>query len=73
MAQVVHKKGVTLRDVSAQDFTAAYAKFLKKSGKIELPQWTDVVKTGTHKQMAPYDVDWFYIRAGLSSLFIVVL
>ncbi|KAE9453860.1 hypothetical protein C3L33_14234, partial [Rhododendron williamsianum] len=30
---------------------------------MELPQWTDIVKTGTFKELAPYDPDWYYIRA----------
>ncbi|XP_058185557.1 uncharacterized protein LOC131302773 [Rhododendron vialii] len=36
---------------------------LKRSGKMELPHWTDIVKTGTFKELAPYDPDWYYIRA----------
>ena len=35
----------SLRDVAAADFIAAYAAHLKKGGKIELPEWVDVVKT----------------------------
>ncbi|PQQ13422.1 40S ribosomal protein S19-3 [Prunus yedoensis var. nudiflora] len=30
---------------------------------IELPPWTDIVKTGTFKELAPYDPDWYYVRA----------
>ncbi|KAH0934850.1 hypothetical protein HID58_011967 [Brassica napus] len=30
---------------------------------IELPPWTDIVKTGKLKELAPYDPDWYYIRA----------
>jgi len=30
--------------------------------QIQVPQWTELVKTGTHKELAPYDPDWFYIR-----------
>lgn len=33
-------------------------------GQIELPPWTDIVKTGVLKELAPYDPDWYYIRAG---------
>lgn len=33
-------------------------------GKLEVPTWVDIVKTGTYKELAPYDQDWFYIRAG---------
>ncbi|THU46776.1 hypothetical protein C4D60_Mb09t08450 [Musa balbisiana] len=31
--------------------------------KMELPEWTDIVKTGRFKELAPYDPDWYYIRA----------
>ncbi|CAN0878612.1 40S ribosomal protein S19-1 [Linum grandiflorum] len=27
---------------------------------IELPTWTDIVKTGKLKELAPYDPDWIY-------------
>ncbi|TQE01599.1 hypothetical protein C1H46_012829 [Malus baccata] len=30
---------------------------------IELPDWTDIVKTATFKELAPYDPDWYYIRS----------
>jgi len=56
-------RGVTVKDVSANDFITAYAKFLKRSGKIEVPKWADIVKTATFKELAPYDPDWYYIRA----------
>jgi ribosomal protein S19E (S16A) len=32
--------------------------------QIKLPQWVDIVKTGAFKELAPYDPDWYYIRAG---------
>lgn len=35
----------TLRDVSAAEFITAYAAHVKKGGKIQLPEWVDVVKT----------------------------
>lgn len=34
------------------------------TGKIEVPTWVDIVKTGAYKEQAPYDPDWFYVRAG---------
>ena len=37
--------------------------------QIELPSWTDIVKTGKLKELAPYDPDWYYIRAGKLSYF----
>jgi len=52
-----------VRDVSAESFIEAYASHLKRSGKLEVPTWVDLVKTGTFKEQGPYDPDWFYIRA----------
>ena len=51
---------------SADAFIAAYASHLKRSGKLEVPAWVDLVKTGAYKELAPYDPDWYYIRAGAS-------
>jgi small subunit ribosomal protein S19e len=54
---------VTVKDVSSHDFVRAYAAYLKRTGKLEVPKWNDVVKTGIYKELAPYDRDWFYTRA----------
>ena len=35
-----------------------------RTGKLKVPEWTDVVKLGVHKELAPYDEDWFYTRTG---------
>ena len=35
-----------------------------RSAKVKLPDYVDYVKTGKHKELAPYDKDWYYIRAG---------
>lgn len=53
-----------VRDVSAEDFITAYSAHLKRSGKLEIPTWVDIVKTGCQKELAPYDPDWYYVRAG---------
>ena len=55
--------GVTVKDVTSHDFVIAYAAHLKRIGKIEVPKWADLVKTGTTRELAPYDPDWYYIRA----------
>ncbi|KAL7253505.1 hypothetical protein ACSBR1_007942 [Camellia fascicularis] len=34
---------------------------------MELPHWTDIVKTGRFKELAPYDPNWYYIRAASMS------
>lgn len=55
--------GFTVRDVDAQRFVKAYAAHLKRSGKLNVPSWVDIVKTASFKELAPYDSDWFYTRA----------
>ncbi|CAK9021568.1 40S ribosomal protein S19-2 [Durusdinium trenchii] len=57
------KTGVTVKDVPAQGFIEKYAQHLKRQGKMEIPKWVDIVKTGTHKELAPYSPDWYYVRA----------
>ncbi|KAJ4000393.1 ribosomal protein S19e [Lentinula boryana] len=56
-----------VRDVSADAFIAAYSSHLKRSGKFSLYFFqhllNDIVKTGAYKELAPYDPDWYYIRA----------
>ena len=32
--------------------------------QIILPSWVDIVKTAPRKELAPYDADWYYVRAG---------
>jgi len=56
-------RGVTVKDVPANQFVIAYAAHLKRIGKIEVPKWADLVKTATFKELAPYDQDWYYVRA----------
>jgi len=56
--------GVTVKDVGAREFIVTYATYLKKTGKVDVPNWADVVKTGTFKELAPYDRNWYFIRMG---------
>merc|ERR1711924_421477 len=53
----------TVKDVETHTFINAYAKHLKRSGKIELPKWVEFVKTAPFKELAPYDEDWYFVRA----------
>ncbi|CAL8118701.1 unnamed protein product [Orchesella dallaii] len=52
----------SVKDVDQHKFVRAFAQFLKKSGKLKVPEWVDLVKTSLSKELAPYDEDWFYIR-----------
>lgn len=56
--------GVTVRDVPADKFISAYAEVLKNNDRFAVPKWVDIVKTGVHKELAPYSPDWYFIRAG---------
>ncbi|KAG5460665.1 MAG: 40S ribosomal protein S19-A, partial [Olpidium bornovanus] len=55
--------GGTVKDVNPHEFVKAYAAYLKRTGKLEVPKWVDLVKTGTYKELPPNDPDWFYVRA----------
>jgi ribosomal protein S19E (S16A) len=57
-------RSITVRDVIASDFIAAYAEVLKNNDKFVVPKWADLVKTGVSKELAPYDPDWYFVRAG---------
>ncbi|XP_067112648.1 small ribosomal subunit protein eS19-like isoform X4 [Osmerus mordax] len=54
--------GVTVKDVNQQEFVRALSAFLKKSGKLKVPEWVDTVKLAKHKELAPCDDNWFYTR-----------
>lgn len=60
----VADKVYTLKDVSSHDVVLAFAQHLKKEGKMQVPKWVDLAKTGPFKELAPYDEDFYYIRAG---------
>ncbi|RXH91758.1 hypothetical protein DVH24_020781 [Malus domestica] len=34
-----------------------------RSDRIELPDWTDILKTATFKELAAYEPNWYYIRS----------
>eukprot|EP00178_Gracilaria_changii_P017153 TRINITY_DN49051_c0_g1_i1.p1 TRINITY_DN49051_c0_g1~~TRINITY_DN49051_c0_g1_i1.p1 ORF type:complete len:148 (+),score=13.25 TRINITY_DN49051_c0_g1_i1:21-464(+) len=55
--------GVSVKDVNQHEFVKALAAFLKKSGKMKVPEWTDLVKLAHFNELAPYDLDWYYVRA----------
>ena len=52
----------TVKDVPADKFIEEFAKFLKQSGMVKPPDWTEHARTGHHKELAPYRQDWWYIR-----------
>ena len=42
---------VSVKDVNQQDFTVALAAHFKKSGKMKVPEWVDIVKTNPGKEL----------------------
>lgn len=44
---------------------------VSRSGKLKVPDWVDLVKLGKHKELAPSDENWFYIRAGKFSIYVL--
>ncbi|RWS25364.1 40S ribosomal protein S19-like protein [Leptotrombidium deliense] len=55
-------KSVGVKDVDQTALVKAVAAFLKKSGKLKVPEWVDLVKTGIYKELAPFEEDWYYTR-----------
>ena len=65
-----HVTGQMLRDnfhlplhTVAKKFGMCTTAFKKLCRRFEIPKWGDVVKTGKHKELAPYDPDWLYVRS----------
>lgn len=57
------KSGATVKDVPVQEFVVALAQHFKKSQKLELPAWHDLIKTAAFKELPPQDADWYFMRA----------
>ncbi|XP_002136766.1 40S ribosomal protein S19a-like [Drosophila pseudoobscura] len=54
--------GVTVKDIDQHAVTKAVAVFLKKTGKLKVPDQMDIIKTAKFKELAPYNPDWLYVR-----------
>ena len=52
----------TLYDVPASDLISKVAEKLKENEHVQPPEWAAYVKTGAHKELAPTNNDWWYIR-----------
>nr|CAA53231.1 ribosomal protein S19 [Ascaris suum] len=55
-------KATSVKDVDQHEIVQHIAKFLKKSGKVKVPDWSDVTKMGISKELAPLNSDWYYVR-----------
>ncbi|MCK5150412.1 MAG: 30S ribosomal protein S19e [Candidatus Thorarchaeota archaeon] len=52
----------TVYDIPASILIRRLAQDLKNRNGVEAPDWALYVKTGTHKERAPDDPDWWYTR-----------
>ena len=52
----------TYHDVPADLLLADLAQRLSDHEVINVPEWADFVKTGTHREKPPEQSDWWYIR-----------
>lgn len=52
----------TVYDVPAEDLIQVITVELKKYNKITPPEWAIYVKTGSFKQHAPQNPDWWFVR-----------
>ena len=57
------RKGATMRDVSAYKWIRAMAAHLKQSGKLFVPNCTELMKQSHGNQRAPENPDWYFYRA----------
>lgn len=53
---------INVRDIKADCLINEYALHLKKSGKVDVPSWVDIVKTGISRELPPSNPDWFFVR-----------
>ncbi len=54
---------VNAYDVPADLLIKSLAEHIKKIPEIEVPEWANYVKTGSHTERPPQNPDWWYTRA----------
>ena len=48
----------SVKDVDQQLFVVGFADFLKKSGKMQVPEWADLIKLSRFNEQGPHNPDW---------------
>ena len=48
----------SVKDVDQQKFVVGFADFLKKSGKMKVPEWADLIKLSRFNEQGPHNPDW---------------
>lgn len=55
---------VTVRDVPPDKLIQVLAQYIKENiSEVQPPEWAYYVKTGSHVERVPIDLDWWYVRA----------
>ena len=52
------RKMSSVKDVDQQKFVVGFADFLKKSGKMKVPEWADLIKLSRFNEQGPHNPDW---------------
>ncbi|NQU78442.1 30S ribosomal protein S19e, partial [Candidatus Woesearchaeota archaeon] len=52
----------TINDVPVNDLIEEVSKDLQKVDEVRPPEWSEYVKTGTHKERPPAREDWWFVR-----------
>ena len=52
----------TVYDVPAEKLINTVAQKLKNDEKVKPPEWARFAKTGAHKELAPDNSDWWFVR-----------
>ncbi|MFT4304059.1 MAG: 30S ribosomal protein S19e [Candidatus Woesearchaeota archaeon] len=50
-------------DVNQDLLVKKLAEILEKEGKVKMPDWANYIKTGSNKERAPLQTNWWYLRA----------
>ena len=62
-----------VKDVNQQEYVRRLGRYLKKSGKVQVPEWVDCVKTGYSRELPPNNPDWLYVRMGMLLIIITII
>ncbi len=54
---------MSIKDVHPEKLTEEVSEKLKQFEEIEPPEWSNYVKTGSHKERPPGREDWWYLRS----------
>ncbi len=52
----------TVYDIPPNVLIRRLAQDLKSREEVQSPEWAEYAKTGAHKERAPDDADWWYVR-----------